>query len=50
VLMYKTLQAMRLQGLHTAFFLWSDDRTAERLYNAAGFTETRRFALLRKEL
>lgn len=50
VLMYKTLQAMRLQGLHTAFFLWSDDRTAERLYNAAGFVESRRFALLRKEL
>jgi len=50
VLMYRTLQAMRLQGLHTAFFLWSDDRTAERLYGAAGFVETRRFALLRKEL
>lgn len=50
VLMYKTLQAMRLLGLHAAFFLWSDDRTAERLYNAAGFVETRRFALLRKEL
>lgn len=50
VLMYRTLQAMRLQGLHTAFFMWSDDRTAERLYNAAGFTETRRFALLRKGL
>lgn len=50
VLMYRTLQSMRLQGLHTAFFMWSDDRTAERLYHAAGFTETRRFALLRKEL
>ncbi len=50
VLMYRTLEAMRLQGLHTAFFMWSDDRTAERLYNAAGFVQTRRFALLRKEL
>ncbi|MCS6950619.1 MAG: GNAT family N-acetyltransferase [bacterium] len=50
VLMFKTLQSMRLQGLHTAFFLWSDDRTAERLYHTAGFVETRRFALLRKEL
>jgi len=50
VLMYKTLQSMRLLGLHTAFFMWSDDRTAERLYHAAGFVETRRFALLRKEL
>ncbi|MGQ9487507.1 MAG: GNAT family N-acetyltransferase [Armatimonadota bacterium] len=50
VLMYRTLQSMRLQGLHIAFFMWSDARTAERLYNAAGFTEARRFALLRKEL
>lgn len=50
VLMYRTLQSMRLQGLHIAFFMWSDDRTAERLYNTAGFTEARRFALLRKEL
>lgn len=50
VLMYRTLQSMRLQGLHTAFFMWSDDRTAEKLYHAAGFVETRRFALLRKEL
>jgi predicted GNAT family acetyltransferase len=41
---------MRLLGLHTAFFMWSDDQTAERLYHAAGFVETRRFALLRKEL
>lgn len=50
VLMCRTLQAMRLQGLHVAFFLWSDDRTAERLYTAVGFVETRRFVLLRKEL
>lgn len=50
VLMYRTLCAMRLQGLHTAFFMWSDDSTAKRLYSAAGFVETRRFALLRKEL
>jgi len=50
VLMYRTLEAMRLMGLHTAYFLWSDDHTADRLYRAAGFVETRRFALLRKEL
>ncbi len=50
VLMFHTLQAMRQQGLHTAYFLWSDDRTAERLYHAAGFVEARRFAVLRKEL
>jgi mycothiol synthase len=49
-LLYRTLHAMRAQGLHTAFFLWSDDRTADRLYREAGFIETRRWAVLKKEL
>jgi len=49
-LLYRTLEAMRAQGLHTAFFLWSDDRTAERLYTEAGFVETRRFAVLKKTI
>lgn len=48
-LLYRTLSAMRQRGLHIAYFMWSDDRTAERLYNEAGFVESRRFALLRKE-
>jgi len=50
VLMYETLEAQRLAGFRTAWFLWSDDKTAARLYSAAGFTEVRRFALLKKEL
>jgi mycothiol synthase len=50
VLMYETLQAQCEAGFRSAWFLWSDDKTAERLYNAAGFREVRRFALLRKEL
>jgi ribosomal protein S18 acetylase RimI-like enzyme len=50
VLMFRTLRAMRDQGYRTAWFLWSDDRTARRLYDAAGFREVRRFAVLRKEL
>jgi GNAT superfamily N-acetyltransferase len=50
VLMYETLNAQRLAGFRTAWFLWSDDKTAERLYSAAGFREVRRFALLKKEL
>ena len=50
VLMYETLNAQRLAGFRTAWFLWSDDKTAARLYNAVGFREVRRFALLRKEL
>lgn len=50
VLMYETLQAQRLAGFRTAWFLWSDDKTAARIYSAAGFREVRRFALLKKEL
>ena len=50
VLMYRTLLAQREAGFRVAWFLWSDDKTAARLYNGAGFKEIRRFALLRKEL
>jgi GNAT superfamily N-acetyltransferase len=50
VLMYRTLEAMRRQSLHTAWFMWTDERTAERLYRGAGFRVTRRFAVLRKDI
>jgi mycothiol synthase len=50
LLMFRTLAAMREQGFRTAWFLWSDDATARRLYHHAGFQERRRFAVLRKEL
>ncbi len=50
VLMYRTLEAQRHAGFRAAWFLWSDDKTAARIYTAAGFKETRRFALLRKDL
>ena len=50
VLMYRTLVAQRDAGFRAAWFLWSDDKTAAKLYNGAGFKEVRRFALLRKEL
>jgi ribosomal protein S18 acetylase RimI-like enzyme len=50
VLMFTALDGMRAQGFRTAWFLWSDDETARRLYHSAGFRERRRFALLRKEL
>lgn len=49
VLMYRTLVAQRDAGFRAAWFLWSDDKTAAKLYNGAGFKEVRRFALLRKE-
>jgi mycothiol synthase len=50
LLMFRALQAMREAGSRTAWFLWSDDATARRLYHSAGFQERRRFAVLRKEL
>ena len=49
LLMFKTLQAQREAGFRAAWFLWSDDKTAARIYNGAGFKEVRRFALLRKD-
>jgi ribosomal protein S18 acetylase RimI-like enzyme len=50
VLMFATLQAQREAGFRVAWFLWSDDKTAQRLYDGAGFKEIRRFALLKKSL
>jgi GNAT superfamily N-acetyltransferase len=50
VLMFETLEAQKRAGLRAAWFLWSDDKTAQRIYNVAGFKEVRRFALMRKEL
>lgn len=50
VLQFAALQAMREAGCRVAWFLWSNDSTARRLYDSAGFREVRRFALLKKEL
>jgi mycothiol synthase len=50
LLMFAALRGMREAGFRAAWFLWSDDATARRLYDAAGFKERRRFAVLRKEL
>jgi mycothiol synthase len=50
LLMFETLEAQRAQGFRTSWFLWSDDKTHERLYRSAGFREVRRFALMRKDL
>lgn len=49
-LLYETLDGMRRRGLHNAWFLWTDDRTADRLYKPAGFRETRRYSVLKKTL
>jgi GNAT superfamily N-acetyltransferase len=50
VLMCRTLQAQREAGLRVAWFLWSDDKTAARIYSGVGFSEVRRFALMKKSM
>ena len=50
LLMFRALEAIRGQGFRSAWFLWSEDQTARRLYHSAGFREVRRFAVLRKDL
>jgi mycothiol synthase len=50
VLMFETLAAQREEGHEFAYFLWSDDKTAARLYGGAGFKEFRRFAVMKKAL
>ncbi len=47
VLLATTLQAMRANGFHCAWFLWTSDRAAK-LYQQHGFNEVRRFALMAK--
>jgi len=48
ILLFKCLHAMRAKGLHNAWFLWTDDKVAK-LYAEAGFTESRRFAVMKKD-
>lgn len=50
VLLAQCLDTMRRHGIHTAFVLWTSDEIAGKVYSRFGFTETRRFAVLRREL
>ncbi len=50
ILMWDILAQQRERGFRSSWFLWSDDKTAHKLYAHAGFTIVRRFALLKKEL
>lgn len=50
VLMVKCLQTMRRKGLHNAWVLWTSEETAQKVYSRFGFKETRRFAILRKQI
>jgi mycothiol synthase len=49
VLLARTLERMRMQGHHNAWVMWTDD-IAAKVYSKFGFTETRRFSILRKSL
>ncbi|MFI5973419.1 GNAT family N-acetyltransferase [Streptomyces sp. NPDC051452] len=50
VLLHLVLERMRARGAHSAWFLWTGERSpAARLYRKAGFTTTRVFRVLRRE-
>lgn len=49
VILARTIETMHNRGHHCAWFLWTGDDAA-RLYQRVGFKETRRFAIMRKEL
>jgi GNAT superfamily N-acetyltransferase len=50
VLLSKTLYQMRIKGYHCAWVLWTGMRAAEGVYGRLGFTITRKFAIMKKEL
>lgn len=50
-LLHVTLDEMKRQGAHDAWFLWTGETSpAGQLYRSAGFTVTRRFTILQKAL
>ena len=49
VLLARTLERMRNEGYHDAWVMWTDD-IAAKVYGKFGFKETRRFAMLKKQL
>jgi len=50
VLLAKTLYQMRIKGFHCAWVLWTGMRAAKGVYGRLGFTITRKFAIMKKEL
>jgi mycothiol synthase len=49
VLLARTMEQMRNRGHHNAWFLWTDDKAAI-VYSKVGFKESRRYAVLKKDL
>lgn len=50
VLLARTMYRMRLHGYHSAWVLWTGERALNGVYGRLGFTLTRRFAIMKKEL
>lgn len=50
VLLARTLLQMRMEGHHAAFVLWTGERAARGVYARLGFSVSRRFAILKREL
>lgn len=51
ILLHRTMTAMRAEGVHGAWFLWTGEQSpAGHLYRSAGFEVTRRFEVLRHPL
>ena len=50
VLLARTLYQMRVNGYHSAWVLWTGERALKGVYGRLGFSLTRRFALMKKEL
>lgn len=51
VLLYKCLHVMKAKGLHTAWFLWTGEKSpAGYLYYRAGFEVTRKFDVMKMNL
>jgi GNAT superfamily N-acetyltransferase len=50
VLLARTLYAMRVRGYHSAWVLWTGQRALDGVYGRLGFKQTRRFAIMKKEI
>lgn len=50
VLLAHCLETMRAHGRHNAWVLWTSDETAARVYARFGFRESRRFAVMRRQV
>jgi mycothiol synthase len=51
IILHECLHAMRAEGLHGAWFLWTSEKTsAGHLYKKTGFEVTRKFHVMRKTI